>query len=317
MRSSTTGPADAPSLFSAGAVSLPEGAAATPTIGSVLYLATEQPDWQRQLRWVDGLFDSISTFWRGADPLPVRVIASDAAVTRISQSVMPVPGIELAFLAEEELTGSAVADQTMPQPQRRSLVNLLSVALLDTDFLLTLTPNVFFIDSFDAPALLPNGRALTSWQSTQYHPATWMEAGRILGITELPSSGLAAGPAILYRAGVRVVLDRIAERSGEQAAKALSRAVTEGNSGWSDTSLYSLVNTDDLAKWHQMTYIDAANRRARLYSVLPRSLTGLFDTWAEDTPSRGREFGRFFYWDPERFADPEELLSQLYWILPQ
>ena len=287
------------------------------TICGILCLSGLSGYWRRQLRWLDGLFDSISSFWLGARPLQIRVVVSAAALTEASRSLIRVPGVELEFVAEEEFITATAGDHESTETFRRSLINLVSAKTSDADFLLTLAPSMFFIDFFDTGILLPDGRSLACWETTRQTPAKWAESAHLLDMTLLPARALATGPAILRRVGAAMTLTRISNRSAEDAATTLQRAAVNGISGWCDTSLYSLANARELVEWHHGSSTDAEHRREPLYSMLPEMTATLFQDWAHDTKARAPELGRCLYWDPERFSDPEKLLSQLYWILPR
>jgi hypothetical protein len=192
---------------------------------------------------VDGLLDSLSTFWDEAEPLELAFIAPEAELPFFYNSIGPVPGIQFRFVTEAQLSPTLAGDRHLAPEQREMVARLLLAASCPGDFCLTLEPRLFCIRPINTERLIPQGRARTEWESKSKHGDWWRGAARVLGRAESREfAGLGVCPALLAKDLARHALDAIARANRQDPVTALASAAVGAREPWTDNTLYCLAN---------------------------------------------------------------------------
>jgi hypothetical protein len=238
------------------------------TLSAACYLTLAGDGEKDVLRYVDGLLDSLATFWDDPEPLRLAFIAPEAELPFFYDAIGPVPGVAISFVTEAQLSPILGNDRQLPSEQREMLARLLYAASCPTDFCLTLEPRLFCIRPIGTERLLPRGRARTEWESKGRHADWWRAAARLLTLGESRESrGLGVCPAIFAKVLARNAIEAVAAASRQDAVTALADAISGETGSWTDSALYCLANEGrPLLEWHWEAGTNPNQQPNRLHS---------------------------------------------------
>ncbi len=269
------------------------------------------------LLYVDGLVDSLSAFWRDPAPLDLFFVCPDDEVAFFRRSIAPVPRLRFEFRTEREVAPGLANDTMLVSDRRDMAARLLFAASCPTDFCLTLEPGVFCVRPIGTDRLLPQGRALTEWESKAKHAGRWRASARLLGREDKGEAmGLGVCPAILAKHLASRAIAAVSRASGYDPVKALAAPMPGEGESWTDNALYTIANEGAaLLAWHWDREARPNDRPNRLHSDA--------NVWGREEMSG---------WDPEAWRSlathgdfvivkrragiaPEQVLPNLYRLL--
>jgi hypothetical protein len=286
------------------------------TLSAGCYLTLAGEGEKDVLRYVDGLLDSLATFWDGPEPLRLAFIAPEAELPFFHGAIAPVPGVEFSFLPEAQLSPSLANARHLGTEQREMLARLLYAASCPTDVCLTLEPRLFCIRPISAERLLPQGRARTEWESKSKHGDWWRAATRVLGRGESREfAGLGVCPALFAKTLARRTLDAVAAANRQDPVRTLIEAAADAES-WTDGTLYCLANEGrPLLEWHWEDGTHPNQHPNRLHSDVNVWEREDLDGWNPVVWRSLATHGYFVIVDRRAGVRPDEVLPTLYKML--
>lgn len=192
--------------------------------------------------------------------------------------------------------------------QRQQIIKLNAPALVNSDFVLTLDPDVLALREVSTAALIPQGRALLEPESRQIHQRWWIDSADVLAVpAHLERPGMHVTPAILSTAVLARLQSRIEEVSGRNWMDTLLTTYSE----WTEYSLYLLaaessgllstyhVSPDEAASTthlqvpSEVSIWDSASATSdRLHAMLTREHDGLFAVVQSNTGMSASEVSK-------------------------
>jgi hypothetical protein len=183
------------------------------------------------------LLHSLEHFWTGPAPLRLIVIAPEQDVEAIRAAL--VPRRLRVVVVREALLLPALAE--LPEVRgwfRQMALKLAAHVLVDGPFFLTLDADLVCVRPLSATLLLPQGRALTDWESRNLHRPWWAGSAAALGLTEAAERlpGMAVTPELLSTEVLRRLQLALCPDGGAAGWMRLLRRPGL----WSEYSLYTL-----------------------------------------------------------------------------
>jgi hypothetical protein len=151
------------------------------------------------------------------------------------------PELPLRVVGEAEHFG-AFGRYTRPwqvRPwQRQQVIKLNAPALTNSDYVLTLDPDVLAVRPMTRLSLIPDGRALLQPESRSVHAQWWRDSADLLDVpANLTAPGMGVTPALLSREVLLALHDRLAERGGRPWIDVLLTSYCD----WTEYTLYLLA----------------------------------------------------------------------------
>jgi len=287
------------------------------SLSAVCYLTLAGEREQDILLYVDGMVDSLSVFWRDPVPLHLVFVCPEDEVSFFRRSIVPVPRLRFEFKTEREVAPSLAADTMLVSDRRDMAARLLFAASCPTDFCLTLEPGAFCVRPIGTDTLLPQGRALTEWESKAKHAGWWRASARLLGCEDRGEAmGLSVCPAILAKDLAARAIAAVAKASGHNPVKALAAATLGERESWTDSALYGLANEGAaMLAWHWDRDARPNDRPNRLHSDANIWSREEVSGWDPETWRSQANHGDFVIIKRRAGIVPEQVLPSLYRML--
>jgi uncharacterized protein DUF6492 len=254
---------------------------------AVLPLKTVGSHYAENLGRCDLLMASLRAFsapglWR-----KIYVICPGSEARSVERAARAWQGLPIEVTGEDDLLPFFDRYPKTPGWFRQQLIKLNVASSLDTDFFLTLDPDVLLCKPVTFDDLCPGGRALTTLEPRRAHPEWWAASAALLGAEpDLDARGLSVTPALLSREICLGLAAELGRRHGVDWRDALLAALP---SKWTEYTLYWLAAQKlGLADRFHLDPSEAGGRQL---------LAAGQNVWSKDD---------WASWRPERCFDPAE-----------
>jgi hypothetical protein len=210
---------------------------------------------QHNLIRVSWLLKSLTTYWKGNEPLKLHVCVRDDeyltikdAITQYNNSV-----IEINFISENTIVPELKKFPKVNGWFKQMLLKLAFSKVAPTDFYLTIDADVVAVRPISPQNLILNGRAVTHWLPKKMFVDWWETGADFLQCSiNWNTSGIGVTPIILSKFLASDTLERIEEVQSENYAQFLLSHSDFNKSVWAEYSLYTLWGEakDVLSQYH-------------------------------------------------------------------
>jgi hypothetical protein len=254
-------------------------------LSAVLPIKTVGSHYAENLGRCDVLMASLRAFAAPDLLHKVYLICPDGERRRVESAARAWAGLPLEVRGEGDLQPFFDRHPRTAGWWRQQLLKLNAARFVETEFFLTLDPDVLLCKPLGPADLLDGGRALVDFESRAAHPAWWRASAELLGADPRPDApGMSVTPALLSREICLALHDELGRRHGVDWREALLRALP---ARWTEYTLYWLAAEKlGLAERHHPSPAEVGPRRLRS----PDSV------WSKEQWAR---------WRPERCFDPQ------------
>lgn len=208
-------------------------------ISAVLPLKTVGRHWGHNLARADILFASLKQ--RAAPGLfrDIFVVVPHREVAALRAALAWWSALPIRIVDEDDILPEFRDFDRVSGWFRQQVIKLRVAELMETEFLLTLDPDMFLCKPVGYEGLIPGGRALMQIEARDSQVRWWRGAARVLGLAEDPGApGMSVTPAILSRNVCARLFADLRARHGRSWQSALLATAAEY---WTEYSLYYLT----------------------------------------------------------------------------
>jgi hypothetical protein len=208
-------------------------------LSAVLPLKTLGSHYAENLGRCDLLMASLRAFAAPGLFRKIYLICPGDELRRVERAAGAWPGLPLEVLGEDDLLPFFRRYPNTAGWFRQQLIKLNAANLVETDFFLTLDPDVLLCKPVGPGDLCPGGRALTTLEPRRLHPEWWRDSAALLRTEPgLDDEGLSVTPALLAREVCFGLFDELGRLHGKDWREALLAALP---ARWTEYTLYWLA----------------------------------------------------------------------------
>lgn len=250
-------------------------------LSAVLPLKTLGSHYAENLGRCDLLMASLRAFSAPGLWHKIYIICPGDELRRLERAARDWPGLPIEVLGEDDLLPFFNRYPKTAGWFRQQLVKLNAARLVETDFFLTLDPDVLLCKPIGEADLCPGGRALTTLEPRRLHPEWWRASASLLETEpDLDAEGMSVTPALLSREICLGLFDELGRLRGVDWREALLAALP---ARWTEYTLYWLAAQKlGLADRHHLGPAEAGGRCL----LTPSDCVWSKDDWAAFRPER-------------------------------
>ncbi len=217
-------------------------AGSTPVVArlaAVLPLKTFGRHYLSNLARCDILFASLRTYAAPGLFSTILVVVPSRELKRVEKSLSCWSDLPLTIVAEDEFLPVFHQYRRTSGWFRQQLIKLYAANVIDTEFYLTLDPDVILCKPLSAEQILIDGKAILEPEPRAVHAEWWRGSAQLLHLNaDLTVPGMSVTPAILARRVCKQLFDHVQILYHSDWAVTLLKNI---NLNWTEYTLYHLV----------------------------------------------------------------------------
>ena len=211
-------------------------------ICALLPLKTTGSRESRSLAFAGNLLRTLDAFWTGTSPLKIFIVVPDEERRSVARVLRSTSRLAIEVLPESTLLPNPAQYTDLPGWFRQMLVKVGFASFATTFCYLTFDADVICCRPFDENTFVREGKLVTEWEPTYWHPEWWQHAAAALGQPEYPPGNVVAVTPNLFAREIMLAAQEFLGRASDVPWDVRLATMSDiQHYQWSEQSIYTIA----------------------------------------------------------------------------